>query len=233
MTPVEAAYYLGLDNLLFIRYPDKPAFEEFRQYAISFRPLRQVIWSITGAAGVTADGEVGRVTELAKRFPNFTGVIMDDFFREPATGSIAVFTAEELRAIRSQLILPDRKLDLWVTLYFHQLCDEYREHLNLCDVVTCWTWEARRLAELEANFSRAEQLAPASRKVLGCYLYDYGAGQQMPLELMQYQCETGLRWLREGRIEAMIFLASCICDLELETVEWTRRWIAQMGGQPL
>ena len=233
MTPVEAACYLGLENLLFIRYPDDPPFEAFQKYAISFRPLRQVVWSVTGAAGVTADGEVGRVMELAKSFPNFKGVILDDFFCDPETGSIAVFTAEELREVRSQLILPDRRLDLWVTLYFHQLHDEYREHLNLCDVVTCWTWEAQKLADLESNFRRVEQLAPTSRKVLGCYLYDYGTGQPMPLDLMQYQCETGLRWLCEGRIESMIFLASCICDLELEAVESTRRWIAEVGETPL
>ena len=39
------------------------------------------------------------------------------------------------------------------------------------------------------------------------------------------------KWLRQGRIEGMIFLASCICDLELEAVEWTRRWIAEVGGE--
>ena len=51
----------------------------------------------------------------------------------------------------------------------------------------------------------------------------------MPLDLMRHQCELGLRWLRQGRIEGMIFLASCLCDLELEAVEWTRNWIAQVG----
>lgn len=232
MTPVEATCYLGLNNLLLIRYSGKPTFEEFVPYAVSFRPMRRVVWSITGAGGATADDEVRRVVELAKRFPNFQGVIMDDFFREPSTGSLAVFSPEQLRQIRSQLVLPDRKLELWVTLYFHQLHDEYRESLSLCDVVTVWTWEARNLAHLEANFRRAEKLAPASRKVLGCYLYDYGTRQPMPLDRMQDQCEMGLRWLREGRIEAMIFLASCVCDIELEAVEWTRHWIAQVSGEP-
>jgi len=46
-------------------------------------------------------------------------------------------------------------------------------------------------------------------------------------------CEVGLRWLREGRIEGMIFLASCICDLGLKTVEWTRRWITEVGDQTI
>lgn len=31
----------------------------------------------------------------------------------------------------------------------------------------------------------------------------------------------------------MIFLASPICDLEFEAVEWTRQWIDRMGEEPL
>ena len=58
-------------------------------------------------------------------------------------------------------------------------------------------------------------------------MWDYGAKRPMPVNLMEKQCETGLQWLQEGRIEGMIFLASCICDLGLETVEWTRG----VGGQ--
>ena len=34
-------------------------------------------------------------------------------------------------------------------------------------------------------------------------------------------------------IDGVIFLASCICDLELQTVEWTRQWIAEVGEQLL
>ena len=46
------------------------------------------------------------------------------------------------------------------------------------------------------------------RLVLGCSLYDYGAGKPMSLDAMQHQCERGLRWLKDGRIEGTIFLAS-------------------------
>jgi hypothetical protein len=53
----------------------------------------------------------------------------------------------------------------------------------------------------------------------------------MPLPVMEQQCSLGLRWLQEGRIEGMIFLASCLCDLGLEPVEWTRKWIAEHGGR--
>ena len=76
-------------------------------------------------------------------------------------------------------------------------------------------------------------LAPACGKVLGCYLWDYGEKKPMPLDLMRHQGESGLRWLRQGRIEGIIFLASCVCDLELQAVEWTRGWVAKVGGRRL
>ena len=31
----------------------------------------------------------------------------------------------------------------------------------------------------------------------------------------------------------MIFLASNICDQELDAVEWTRKWIESVGDDPL
>ncbi|HZU35121.1 MAG TPA: hypothetical protein VFA18_04390, partial [Gemmataceae bacterium] len=80
---------------------------------------------------------------------------------------------------------------------------------------------------------KVEALAGKCGKVLGCYMWDYGKKQPLALELMQYQCQVGLQLLRSGRIEGIIFLASCICDLELDAVEWTRRWLAEVGDEPL
>ncbi len=96
-------------------------------------------------------------------------------------------------------------------------------------MVSFWTWTSENLESLERNFQKVEKIAPSCRKVLGCYMYDYGNGKPMPVDLMKHQCEIGLQWLYHGRIEGMIFLASCICDLELEAVEWTRQWISEVG----
>lgn len=154
---------------------------------------------------------------------------MDDFFRRTQE-DVGVLSVAELRSLRDRLSRADRPLDLWVVLYDHQLDLPVGPHLALCDKVTFWTWKAQQLEGLEEGFGRFERLVPDGRgKVLGCYMWDYGAKRPMPLELMQRQCELGLRWLEERRIEGMIFLASCICDLGLDAVEWTRQWIRQAG----
>jgi len=137
------------------------------------------------------------------------------------------FSLESLRRLRDRLRSSARPLDIWVVLYTGEFgLPSLQSHLDLCDVVTMWTWTAAELANLEANFARFGEIVGPKRKVLGCYMWDYGAHQPMPVEAMQHQCERGLQWLREGRLEGMIFLASCICDLGLEAVEWTKRWLA-------
>jgi hypothetical protein len=230
MTPVEGAVYLGVPNLLFIRFHEKPEMP-FDQYAIAFRPFKRVVWSLVGASGQTSDDERKHVLELPNRFPNITGFVMDDFFREKGpTGSLSV---EELKDLRSKLVIGGKKRDLYVVLYQHQLEFPVSKHLELCDKITFWTWKAKDLDKLESSFERMEKLAPRPGKLLGCYLWDFGDRKTIPLELMKKQCELGRRWLMEGRIEGMIFLGSNVCDLELETVEWTRKWIAEVGSEPV
>jgi hypothetical protein len=239
MTPAEGAFYLGVPNIIFVAYSDPkepckmlPEVSTYDQYAISFRPLKGVVWSIVGAGGNVNWRGLELVRQLAQKFPNVVGIQMDDFFRDTLDGGmVGALTPKELAYIRTQLSENPRKLDLWVTVYHHLLKHDLSEYLNLVDVVTYWTWEAKDLDNLEEGFAQAEKAAPRARKVLGCYMWDYGTHQTIPITLMQKQCQLGLEWLRKGRIAGMIFLASCICDLNLEAVEWTRSWIREVGDE--
>ncbi len=231
MTPAEGCFYLGLPNLIMVNWQGKPA-PPYDQYAIPFRPLKQVVWSVVGSGGKTAEAERAAVIDLARRMPTVTGLFMDDFFTNKGD-KIAQLTPDEVRRIRKQAELPDRRLDLWVVLYTHQLDRPVAEHLKLCDKVTLWTWRSADLKDLEANMDRLDRVAGSCDKLLGLYMYDYGARAEMPVDRMKRQCELGLRWLRAGRIEGMIFLANTVADFDFEAVEWTRRWIARLGDRPL
>jgi hypothetical protein len=232
ITPVEAAYYLSIPNIVMVRYEGKPEIP-CDQYAVPFRALREVVWSVVGAGGTTAASERETVLKMAERNKNFTGVIMDDFFTDKKQGQIAALGLEDLKTLRTRLDSGSKRLDLWVTLYTRQLDDPIADYLKYCDVLTLWTWKGAEIDQLASKFELATQLSPRSRKVLGCYMWDYGDKKPMPVAAMQQQCEMGLKWLREGKIEGIIFLASCICDLNLETVEWTRRWITKVANEKL
>jgi hypothetical protein len=234
ITPVEAAFYMRIPNVIMVRYR-RESMPPTVQYSVPFRALDQVVWSVVGAGGVHLHEDVDRVLELTGSLPNLTGVMMDDFFRRGETvEDVGVLSLMELRRLRERLSAAERPMHLWVVLYDHQLNLPVQEYLELCDKVTFWTWEAQNLTKLEENFAATEKLIPRScGKVLGCYMWDYGGKTPMPVESMERQCQLGFRWLKEGRIEGMIFLASCICDLDIPAVEWTRGWIAEAGDEQI
>jgi len=231
ITAVEAAHYLGVPNLIMVNYGGLPA-PPFDQEAIAQQSLERVVWSIVGDSSSKRNDEksdLDEVLDLATKFPNVTGAIMDDFFHGGAkTGEEAGrYSADDLQTFQSRLHASN--LDLWVVLYTHQLDLPFERHMDYCDVVTLWTWNSPDLENLEANFACIEARAPDTRKVLGCYMWDYGPHGVMSVEAMQMQCELGLEWLKEGRIEGMIFLSNCVCDIGLEAVEWSREWIRRVG----
>lgn len=245
MSPLEAAIYMGAPNLLMVNeYPaggkaptHKPFEPPFEQYAYPLKVLKRVAWSIVGAAGISDDSERQQVLAMARRIPNIVGVFMDDFFEDRNAEKRASLSVDQVRDIQRQLKQSSKKLDLYVTLYTRQLDPSISDYLKLIDVVTLWTWETAELANLEANLAKLEKLAPKSRKLLGCYTANYEENGMprwtaLPVAAMQKQCETSLRWLREGRIEGIIIYGTAM-DLGWECVDWARNWIQRVGDAPL
>jgi hypothetical protein len=233
MTPVEGAYYMGVPNMIFVwlwRAEAPEPLPSWEQYAIPFRALKNVVWSISGGHGLSY---VDRAFALAAANPNFSGVMMDDFFTAKPDGQIASLSDAELDDVRRRIVLPDRRLDLWACVYEIDLEKPIAPVMAGLDVIMFATWKTENLPRMAENFAAMERLAPDKRKVLLLYMWDYPNRKPLPIEAMQAQCELALQWLREGRIEGLVFLATCICDLELETVEWTRRWIASVADEEI
>ena len=229
MTPVEAAFYMSIPNVYMLHRQGTPE-PPLSQYALAFESLREVVWGIVGEGGATERAEREMVLELALANPKITGVVLDDFFTGRKDGKTAALPVEELRRLKARLTTPAKRLDLWVVLYEHQLEAPITEHLKLCDGIQFWTWSGDNLDRLDANFAKAEQLVPGARMALGLYWWDFGGKKPLSRAAVEHQCELGLQWLRTGRIEAMVFCGSWLCDRGLEAVDWTRQWIRRVGS---
>lgn len=235
MSPAESAFYLGVPNIIMVQIGESTEqfkrFEPpFEQYAIALRPLKRVQWSVAGSGGFTSNEETRQVLELARKTPNITGIYFDDFFYEhEREGKRAALSLDELKDIRRELKGSGKKLDLNVTFYTNQLELPVADYLDLMDQVTLWTWKPADLANLEANLAKLETLAPRARRMLGCYVVDYDEKKSTTVPAMKFQCETGLRWLRQKRIDGIVFLGNTSMDLGFEAVEWARDWVATVG----
>ncbi|MFA5191303.1 MAG: hypothetical protein WC740_11280, partial [Verrucomicrobiia bacterium] len=207
-----------------------------------------------GSGGKGGMGELYPVIQLAKKFPNIGGIYLDDFIidtKKRPDGIVAgrpALQPDELKKAREQLKSVKRPMDIWITLYTHEITPPKKttspafrgcepplaEFLDLFDVLTLWTWNSDELAALEENMAALEKIAPKKARIaLGLYIWDYHNARPVPLELMQHQCELGLKWLKAGRIHEMIFLANTVLDVGVPSAEFARQWIAKVASQPL
>jgi hypothetical protein len=274
MTPVEGAHWLGVPNLLFVtqdhtrpnalwtenKWKAKTTME---QWAISFESLKKVSWSAVGSSGGGGLKAVPDIVSVAKSYPNFTGIYLDDFVKDrkkQPDGTFAgrpAMSEDELKAMRAQLAKVGRPMDVWTTVYAYDLDPKHPEYthcepplvdsLKHFDVIVLWTWKSEDLRDLEKNLARIEAVKPKETKIaLGIYLWDYTGidenkkadptyrfGKPTPVDLMEYQCNLGLKWLKEGRVGDLVILGNSHLDIGCPSAPWMRDWVRSHGEEKL
>ena len=245
MTPAEAAAYFNLPNVYVaaFAYGKEPCKLlpplDYHTYLNALRPFKRVVWFLPEEMGIVTEDTLRTLHDVILKYPNVVGLMLDDYFVPTIKGNPgSPLTLEEIDYVQRYFRnIGGRNVDLWVVLYRHNFEQDVEHvvptYLNKVDVLTYWDAWAREIETLEEDFAKAERLTPGKRKLLGCYMWDFGDNKPIPLPLMQKQCRLGLQWLREGRIEGMMFLGNFLCDRPLEAVEWTRRWIQEVGNEPL
>jgi len=243
MSPFEAAVYMGIPNIFMVQQYPANAEEEaqykrfeppFEQYMVPLTMLKRVAWSLTGASGVTKEWERKQVLSMVQKFPNMVGVYLDDFFHDKPEGEVGSLTVDQLRDVQRQLKGSQKKMDIYLTFYAHQLNLPIAEHLKQIDVIGLWMWKPEELANVDSYLTQIHKLAPHCRVMLGVYttaLQEHKTPEWvgMPVPLMQKQCEQALAWLRSGRIEGIIVYGGTTFDLGFEAVDWTREWIRKVA----
>ncbi len=224
MGPAEGAAYLGIPNICRVAMGNQPA-PPFFDEAEKLKEIPQVVWSIIGDGGSDrtsgGDTDLQAVLDVAAHYPNIIGGIMDDFFSD---ARMAHYTPEVIGGIADRL--HEKGLGLWTVLYAHELHKDIAAHLVHCDAITFWHWKAEELAGFEANLTRLESILTEPKPIYqGIYFWDYGCSRPMTMDAMKAQLEAGYRLYEAGRIRGMVFCSNAICDIGLDTVEYTRKWL--------
>lgn len=218
LTPVEAAAFMGIENILMVSYGGKPT-PPFAPIQEQYTHFRRVIWSVIGDSACKYDNDEAYVDEiigLHQRYANVTGGVMDDFFSPGRTFNLEAIS-RKMRAA---------KLPLWVVVYENQLSDsEVLKKLEACDVITFWIWSIRDIAVMEDRLTMLRKRFPGKKLVSGLYMWNFGDALPLTVNHMRYQCNVALEFLNNGTIDDIIVLGSPLVGMNLPTIEWTRQWI--------
>ncbi len=241
ISPAEGAHMLGVPNMILVSSDGDPVpfSSEAYCYMESFCRMKNVLWSVVGSCGFRSVREEEFICELAEKYPNVTGAYIDDMFvgddlfGDGKTDSREEEFTQKIIDIRNKLNKSSRPLELWATCYVKDVEKFSAKMYDPIDVIAVWNMNTDDITKLEEDIQTYEKLLPQKRKVLGIYLYDYKKGASVSKELMEIQCEKGLKWLKEGRIEGMVFLTNCVMGIGLESEYWLRDWIDKVGDEEL
>ena len=232
-SPTERADLLGAPNLFMAGLGLPESQEAATQLTRQAKRCSQLIWEITqgdtdGKPPFLFEKTVARIRRLASRYPNITGVMLDDMSSSMISNGLK---PEHVRAIRDGLGKTNERVKLWGVLYSMNFdkpnIDAY---INELDGIILAVWHAKDIPAMEKTVAHCETRYPGKPIILCLYLYDYGQDCRMPIELLEQQCDTSLRLAHAGRIKGILFVT---INNDKRALEFARDWVDRVGGQTL
>ena len=241
MGPVEGAKFFGIDSICRVVMSGKPE-PPFHDEMEKLKSVGKVIWSILGDGGSDRKGvhadDLESFLEIAGKYPNLRGGVLDDFFRPlekvSAPEDLARVSLDRLKEIRNTLHALTPFQELWVVIYEAFLSKEYAPYLAQCDAVSYWTWYSREhLPLLKDNLQKTFDLSPEQKHLGGLYLYDYGNCTQLIPEQLKAQCDLYADYLKSGKLQGVIICSNCIADIGLPASDYVRDWVNEIGDEEM
>lgn len=237
MTPTECCLYLGISNLFMV--PLRRPINR-RQYNKSFKPMLGVAWECFGAD--KHPERVDRIIEESFQFKNINGAVFDDFFvqvkkRRKKGEDVPV---DALKNIRHRLATEGaRPLEMWMVLYTREFGLDPAEDESAKDMLDAfgglimWTWEEKDVGLIPEKFEILKKLSPNTRKMFGCYLYNFGESKQATAEAVKWQLDFYLEKIRSGEAEGVVLHTNTMADMDFEAYDAAIEWLEEHGDEEI
>jgi len=235
MTPMEGCNYLGVRNVFMVPLGEVNR----RQYNKSFKTLNNVGWECfeAGEKPETIDIAINE----AKDFPNISCVVLDDF-KNPVNGvpRYKYFPLSTLKQVNEKLHNNEvRRLDSWMVLYTYLFGvneeddKEFQPYMDEFDGEIMWTWEEKDVPLIPEKFEIFKKNTPNTRRMVGCYLYNFGENKQATGDAVKWQLDYYRELLMKGEIEGVVLHTNTMADLDYEAYDVACEWMDKHGDEVL
>ena len=234
MTPMEGCIYLGVRNTFMV-----PVGVDVnrRQYNKSFKTLNNVGWECFDACEKHEIIDIA--IDEAKDFTNISCVVLDDF-KSLDNGELRCkkFPLSMLKQINQKLHNNEvRRLDSWMVLYTYQFGvneeedKEFQPYMDEFDGVIMWTWKECDVPLIPEKFEIFKKITPNTRRMVGCYLYNFGEHKQATGDAVKWQLDYYRELLLKGEIEGIVLHTNTMADLDYEAYDVACEWMDKHGDE--
>ena len=218
VTPVEGMRYLGAQNIFYVpmgRPVDRRACNE------EMREVRRVGWSMESEANLND------LIAQKPDFPNLSIAIFDDFFcEENGSANYTRYPVEKMIEMREKLHAAG--MEMWVVFYTRNIQDDsWKPYLKVFDGVTCWFWDEPDEAEFDRRVSWFFAETEGQKRMIGCYLYNFGQNREATPASVRYQLDRDLSFMRDGKIQGVILHTNAVGDLGFAAYDEAALWVKE------
>ena len=212
MTPMEGCLYLGISKTFMVPVGRK----------------------------INRPEKIEQIIEESKEFPNITAAVLDDFVGKAKKRRDAgeEVNADILVSVRERFNHNEvRPIDMWMVLYTREFGLEGVDDtplcpfLDACNGIIMWTWEEKDVPLIPKKFEVLKKLTPGTRKMFGCYLYNFGERKQATAEAVKWQLDFYREKILAGEAEGVVFHTNTMADLDYEAYDAALEWMAIHGDE--
>ena len=229
--PAERARLLGAPNVMMAGHGLPDDWDECVRLTEQVKDLPGLAWEIGadgGGSPFVYTQRLKHVLALYDRYPHMSAVILDDMSTVARSKG---FRPRHIRDIRSQLAGKYADIQIWGVVYTMSLPEDgIDDYMRQLDVILLPEWHGRKVGDFEKHVADVERRFPEKPIILCTYLWDYGGGGPMTIDLLQQQFETALRLAHEGRVAGIEITT---IDNDEQAVKWTAEWIRRVADQPV
>ncbi len=176
-----AANYLGADRVIFMNSShslDNYDDEQFKYIA----DKKEVLIALTSDNRYIKEG-AKRASEFSLKYPNITGVVIDDFLDTPV-GPCSDFSVEDIRELYQNVKSKNPNLKVWVVRYSRHPIEQIEPYLDFIDGIIWWVWVDTEHYWRYQYPIDLKKLGAYKKPVLqGVYLHNYGENLDQPVDL--------------------------------------------------
>ena len=218
VTPAEAMYYFNAYNIFYIPCGRSINFSTVKEEC---KDAKRMGLSIESSDSPSSSLE--KIMEAAKEYPKIDRVVFDDFFSETnEANNWTKYTPERLRDIKTAV--NNAGLEFWCVYYHMQRGMDTKAWLEIFDGVSFWFWDEPGREEYEDNCAQFLNATPGQKRMLGCYLWNFGKEREAAPDMVIYQLNRGAETLRAGLIEGIILHTNILGNMGLAAYDEAKRW---------
>jgi len=228
MNPAQGMRGLGAKNIFYVPFGH---YMDIETYSKDTDGIANVGLSVENWGEYGAN-ELERTLSLCPLFPQINCVVYDDFFCEEALQfpkkHIKIwceYTLNELIAERDAIHAAG--LEMWLVLYQWQIEQgmDIQDYIDVFDGVTFWFWNEPSVEQYQKYSRIFIEMTPGKKRLIGCYLYNYGLLRPADPEMVVYQLDHNLELMKQKEISGIVLHNNALGGFGLAAFGTAVNWV--------